>query len=359
VRTLALITVLVAAVAVAGCAESSSGDANLGSQSRAVAAAERFLRRYAGADGRVRRIDQGNDTVSEGQAYGMLAAAGVRDWRRFDAIWAWTRRHLGRPDGLLSWRWAGGRVTGQEAASDADLDAARALLVAGCVRRRPDLRRAGVALGTAVLEHETARRGNRTILAAGPWATGEPVTVNPSYLDPTTLDALAAASHNRGFARLADDGRGLIAQVAKPLPPDWATVNAAGAVQPSGPPGQVVAPRYSFDAARTLIRLAEDPSRAGRRQAAAAWPVFRGQPAEQIVVERALGGAPAGGSRSPVALVAAAAAAKAAGDRDATDRLLDGADALDARGPTYYGAAWAALGRLLLTTNRLQPCGRL
>jgi hypothetical protein len=76
------------------------------------------------------------------------------------------------------------------------------------------------------------------------------------------------------------------------------------------------------------------------------------------VVERALDGSPAGGSRSPVALVAAAAAAKAAGDRGATGRLLSAADALDARTPTYYGAAWAALGRLLLTTKRLQPCGR-
>jgi endo-1,4-beta-D-glucanase Y len=357
VRALALLSTLVAAVAVAGCAES-SGQAAPGPQSRAATAAELFLRRYAGSDGRVRRIDQGGDTVSEGQAYGMLAAAGLRDWRRFDAIWAWTRQHLGRPDGLLSWRWAGGRVTGQEAASDADLDAARALLVAGCVRRRTDLRRAGIALGTAVLRHETARRGNRTILAAGPWATGEPVTVNPSYLDPVTLDALAAAGHNHGFAQLAADGRALIAQVARPLPPDWATVNGAGAVQASGPPGQVVPARYGFDAPRTLIRLAEDPSRAGRRQAAAAWPVFRDQAPDQIVVERALDGSPAGGSRSPVALVAAAAAAKAAGDRGATGRLLSAADALDARTPTYYGAAWAALGRLLLTTNRLQPCGR-
>jgi endoglucanase len=356
-RALALIVTLAAAVAVAGCAES-SGQAPPGPRGRAEAAAERFLRRYAGADGRVRRIDQGDDTVSEGQAYGMLAAAGLRDWRRFDAIWAWTRQHLGRPDGLLSWRWAGGRVAGQEAASDADLDTARALLVAGCVRRRSDLRRAGIAMGTAVLRHETARRGNRMLLAAGPWATGEPVTVNPSYLDPVTLDALAAATRDRGFARLADGGRALIAEVAKPLPPDWVTVNAAGAAQPSGPPGQMVAPRYSFDAPRALIRLAEDPSRAGRRQASAAWPVFRDQSPDQIVVERALDGAPAGESRSPVALVAAAAAAKAAGDRGATERLLGAADALDARTPTYYGAAWAALGRLLLTTDRLQPCSR-
>ena len=35
------------------------------------------------------------------------------------------------------------------------------------------------------------------------------------------------------------------------------------------------------------------------------------------------------------------------------DRLLDAAEALDKRSPTYYGAAWVALGRIMLTTNAL------
>jgi endoglucanase len=343
-------TLLACALAPAACGESASNAA----EPAAVRSGERFLDGYATADGRVIRRDQGGDTVSEGQAYGMLVAAGLRDWRRFDAIWAWTRAHLRRPDGLLAWRWAGGRVVGQEAASDADLDAARALLVAGCVRGRSDLRGAGVALGRAVLAHETARRGRDRILAAGPWATGAPVTVNPSYLDPATLHALAAASGDRAFAQLAVDGRGLVARVARPLPPDWATVDGAGTVTPSGPPGQVVPPRYGFDAARTLVRLAADPRPAGRRLAATAWPVFRGQQPDAIVLERGLDGAPAGGTHSPLGLVAAAGAASAAGDHEAAGRLLGAAQDLDGRQPTYYGAAWVALGRLLLTTNRLR-----
>jgi hypothetical protein len=54
--------------------------------------------------------------------------------------------------------------------------------------------------------------------------------------------------------------------------------------------------------------------------------------------------------------VAAAGAAHAAGLTAARDGLLDAAEALDQRSPTYYGAAWVALGRMMLTTKLLGPC---
>jgi endoglucanase len=52
-------------------------------------------------------------------------------------------------------------------------------------------------------------------------------------------------------------------------------------------------------------------------------------------------------------LVAAAGAADAAGQTAARDGLLDDAEALDRRSPTYYGDAWVALGRTFLTTRLL------
>ena len=55
-------------------------------------------------------------------------------------------------------------------------------------------------------------------------------------------------------------------------------------------------------------------------------------------------------------LVAAAGAADAAGQPAARDGLLDEAEALDKRFPTYYGAAWVALGRIMLTTKLLDAC---
>ena len=61
----------------------------------------------------------------------------------------------------------------------------------------------------------------------------------------------------------------------------------------------------------------------------------------------------------PARLVAAAAAAGAAGHRDRATELLERASVADARAPTYYGAALTALGWTLLTTDRLGGCGPL
>jgi Glycosyl hydrolases family 8 len=49
--------------------------------------------------------------------------------------------------------------------------------------------------------------------------------------------------------------------------------------------------------------------------------------------------------------------AGAAGRPRVRDRLIDEAARLDAAHPTYYGAAWVALGRALLTTDLLGGCG--
>ena len=137
------------------------------------------------------------------------------------------------------------------------------------------------------------------------------------------------------------------------LPPDWARIEGGNAV-PSGSPSQPEAPAgYGFDAVRTLMRLAEDPDPAGRRIAARAWPVFDGQKPADIPVEYDLSGRPTGDTLHPIALVAAAAAADAAGQARARSRLLDAAEALDRRSPTYYGAAWVALGRIMLTSSAL------
>ena len=54
--------------------------------------------------------------------------------------------------------------------------------------------------------------------------------------------------------------------------------------------------------------------------------------------------------------VAAAAAAPAAGDHTAARQLLSRASEIDANHPSYYGAAWVALGRILLTTDKLARC---
>jgi endoglucanase len=91
--------------------------------------------------------------------------------------------------------------------------------------------------------------------------------------------------------------------------------------------------------------------------AAASWPFFASLVTDDIVASYSMGGAAMGSERHPMTLVAAAASAHAAGDEHAAGLLLDAARDLDDEHPTYYGAAWIALGRILLDTRRLGGCG--
>jgi endoglucanase len=347
---------------VVGCG-GGDGGANGGSSasgSRAAdAAAKRFLDRYVEPDGRVQRIDEGGDTVGEGQAYGMLIAAASGDSQRFDSIWNWTKDNIRRPDKLISFKWRDGKIEDPQPASDADIDAARALLVASCRFNRPAQRQEALELGRAILAIETADSQGKPVLTAGPWANNPPQTINPSYFSPATFAALATASGDGRWGSLSASSREITDALmtdSTPLPPDWAKLEGGKPVPIGTPADPAGAPKFSFDAPRTLIRMAEDPDEAGRALAARAWPVFDGEDPAKMVVERDLAGKPVGGSVHPMVLVAAAGAADAAGDAAARDRLLDEASSLDQRSPTYYGAAWVAIGRYMLTTDALEVC---
>jgi endoglucanase len=239
------------------------------------------------------------------------------------------------------------------------LDAARALLVAACRFHEPTLRSEAIRIGRAVLAHEVATAGSQPVLVAGPWAKkASYVVFNPSYVDPVTLTALARASGDSEFTAVAKSGRKLVDQLTRPLPPDWATVNTrTGTATPVAGASATTGPgMFTFDAPRTLVRFALDPDPAGRRAVARSWGVFRDTRPVDIVTEHQLSGAAVGTTHSPITLVAAAGAAKAAGNIQAMRTLLARAQQLNTRSPTYYGAAWVALGRLLLTTDRLVPC---
>jgi endo-1,4-beta-D-glucanase Y len=325
-----------------------------------VASAQHFLARYMNSDGRVVRIDQGGDTVGEGQAYGMLMAAAIGDEKRFDAMWDWTKSNIRRSDGLLSFLWKDGKVVNPDAASDADLDAARALLAASCRFKRPDLKGDALKLARSILAHEiTTPQPGTVVLVAGQWATKPPITINPSYFSPATFAAFQKQTKDVRWGTLAGSSRSITTALLKGssrLPPDWAQLRGLQPV-PTGPPDNPSsAAEFTFDAPRTLMRMAEDPNPDGRRIAARMWPVFEGRAASEIPVEHDLTGKPIGGTRHPVVLVAAAAAAGAAGHPADRDRLLDAAAALDKESPTYYGAAWVALGRIMLTTKYLDAC---
>ena len=91
-----------------------------------------YVGRFVQPDGRVVDPKAGGITTSEGQAYAMLRAVWMEDRTIFDRTLAWATEHLNqgvRDDHLWAWRWDG-RVTDTAFASDADQDAALALLMA-------------------------------------------------------------------------------------------------------------------------------------------------------------------------------------------------------------------------------------
>jgi len=330
---------------------------------QAYAATRAFLRAYVDPDGRVVRRDQGGDTVSEGQAYGMLLAVAFDDHARFASIWRWTRDHLMLPDGLLASHWADGRVTSALPATDADLDAAQALVLAAQRFSVPAYRRQGAALARSILARETAITPVGPVLVAGPWARTEPAVVNPSYFSPRAYADLARVDPDPRWRMLVGSSRAVVARLigsdgsspARALPPDWAAVPPAHPIANPGNPYGGPSGTSSFDAVRVAVRFAASCRTADRRLAAALWPLYRAAPGRDAY---SLSGTPLTHLTHAASFVAAAAAARAAGHPAVAARLLDDAQAANRAHPTYYGAAWLALGRALLTTAALGSCAR-
>lgn len=331
------------------------------SLSRATrAAATSFLARYGEPDGRVSRLDQGGDSVSAGQAQAMLIAVALGERGPFERVWAWTKAHLQLRSRLLASRWSAGRVVDAEPATDADLDAARALLVAGHRFHVPAYTEAGLSIARAVIANETVMRGGVRVLVAGPWARSRGV-VDPGYWAPRTLSELQAATGDRHFGQLEAGVIQLAAKLtsrAPHLPPDWAAVSPNGSIHPiAGPPGRPSAPpQYALDAARLPIRFAEACSAGAHAVAARMWPLFASQGATRIGAAYTLRGTVENRDQTPVTLVGAAAAAQSAGDPQARDQLLAQAQSVNDRFPTYYGSAWIAVARIELFSSADGGC---
>ena len=355
----AIVSVMAASALVVlpiGHVPDASPSATVGPSLRAVRAADAFLDAYLTADGRVIRRDQGSDTVSEGQAYAMVLAVAIGDEARFRLAWTWTTSHLQRPDGLLAWRWQQGRVVDPGAASDADLLTAWALGLAGARFTDAGLTRDAKRMAHSVVMLETIDVHPGRILVAGPWATtASQPPVNPSYFVTPAMSQLWWITADAAWAGIATSARRALTTGtanAPHLPADWTTVDGSAAAAPNG-----TGERFSYDAARVIVQQAVDCDPAGRAIAVRSWPFFAALAEDRIGAVYALDGTRVGTDRHPITLVAAAAAAHAAGDESAA-RLLDEASALDATHPTYYGSAWIALGRIWLDTPLLGGCGR-
>jgi endo-1,4-beta-D-glucanase Y len=320
-------------------------------------AADAFLADWV-EDGRVVRHDQGGDTVSEGQAYGLLIALAADDEESFSAIWSWTEDNLQREDGLLAWRWDDGAIVDDEPASDADVDAARALVLAGEAWDDDAYTDAGIDLATTVADTMTVETEAGRILVPGLWAAdSDPSPYNPSYASPAAFAVLADATDDARWTEVAAGTtavtRTLLAQ--SPLPPDWAQVHGDGRVEPMpGAAGTGQSVRYGYDAARLAVRYAESCEPADRALAAQLAPTLgRTDP---LAAELDLGGSALGQAQHPLGYIARAAARASAEDDAGAGADLTAATSLAGQSPTYYGAAWSVLGRAMLESDVYGGC---
>jgi endoglucanase len=313
-----------------------------------------FFQHYVSSDGRVVRVDQGGDTVSEGQAYAMLMAAAVGDRSRFMSVWTWTRQHLLLPDGLLAWHWSAGTVVGREPSSDGDLGGAAALVMAARRFADPSLMAAGRSLAAAIAEHEVAGSADGPTLVAGPWAVAPTEYVDPSYLAPAEMDELAAAL-GPPWPAIATTASTELETLTSggDLPPDWAVIGSDHRIHPSAAPSSPGAPAlFGFDAVRAPVWMATSCRSALRSAASGLLPALQRGGGE---VELDLGGHPAPGKADPIGFLALAAGDWAAGHQTTAWGLVGKAEQIDQSQPTYYTTAWVAL-TVLAFDHRLGPC---
>jgi endoglucanase len=182
------------------------------------------------------------------------------------------------------------------------------------------------------------------------------VQVEPGYWTFPAYAALAALTGDRRWKSLsAADAAHLraLSQGGASLPADWATVGGGTRSAPSAAPSTGAAPASGQDGLRAMVWAACLPA---THPLATRWWHAVAATANVGPFTRSLSGTPAGPGTSPLSLVAAAADAEVAGDSGIAATLLRGADRAARQTPTYYGEAWDALGRLLLTTNLLPGC---
>jgi cellulose synthase (UDP-forming) len=221
-------------------------------------------------EGRVVAHDEGAITTSEGQAYAMLRAVWANDRPTFEAVWRWTRANLQvREDRLLAWKWKG-RVLDRNAATDADQDAALALVLAARRFGEPRWLDEARAILRDVWAKEVVVANGRPIPTAGNWAPAERwPTVHVAYLAPYAYEVFAEVDPARPWKDLVrssyDILRALYVDRGLALPPEIVFVDRRTGGIALERPGGGEPSASGYDAVPIFWRVALDARWFGRR----------------------------------------------------------------------------------------------
>ena len=204
-----------------------------------------FTSRFIQADGRVIDLTFERKSTSEGQSYALFFALVADQREQFDTILQWTSDNLASGqlgEQLPAWLW-GERADGswgvkdQNAASDADLWIAYALLEAARLWDAPHYAKTGRKLLALVARHEVADAGKAgLVLLPGPVGfklDKNRFRINPSYLPEFMFTYFAAVDPQGPWQSLWDDymrvaPKAFSANVA----PDLFVVDSKGVVMP-------------------------------------------------------------------------------------------------------------------------------
>ncbi|WP_017327451.1 glycosyl hydrolase family 8 [Synechococcus sp. PCC 7336] len=269
-----------------------------------------YRARFIQADGRVIDWEANARTVSEGQAYGLLLAVWNDDPDTFDLVLGWAERHLQRTterlaadadrypspdsqtepvepppaDRLWAWKWeqrsdGSWGIVDTNFATDADVDAVTALILAARRWHRPDYEQLALAklddiwnLGTIAVTDS-----DRRYLLPGPEAPFRNpngiLILNPSYVAPYAFRLFDLVDGDRDWGKLVEGSYRLLTEAsslsAVNLPGNWVGFSdRTERYVPLSTAGSLSS-RYGFDAIRVWWRLVLDARWFGEPRAVA------------------------------------------------------------------------------------------
>lgn len=194
-----------------------------------------------------RDSSNGRDTVSEGMAYGMLAAVYMNDKAVFDGLYTYAKLHFDSY-GLMHWKLnADGSVAadGMGSATDADEDMAWALVMASAQWQQGVYLDEAKAMILAMSNHNVGPDG--MLLPGDSWGSTD--RTYPDYFSPAYFRVFAQVSGNRNWSgALLDKNYEILAAVSGQygLVPDYTTRTYMHTTD------------YYYDACRTPWRIAMD-----------------------------------------------------------------------------------------------------
>lgn len=248
---------------------------------------QRYRDRFIQADGRV--IDWENDdqrTTSEGQAYAMLRAVLIDDAETFDRVLNWGEQNLERLDDdgpidhLWAWKWGPDAAPGeaktwgildQNFATDADIDAATALIMAARRWEKPAYLDLAKTKLSDIWEFSTADISltddlSGRYLLPGPINAFHPSPelwyLNPSYIAPYAFRIFAQVDRRHDWLELVNTGYRMLEESSQisdlGLPSDWVLLHSETPHYRPIPATASIKSLYGFDAYRVWWRVALD-----------------------------------------------------------------------------------------------------